>query len=359
MSKPSALPSPRERGRAGRRRPRRRPGPERTLQAPARAASSAGATPPEDCITSGAGSPRSVGRLAEPAEVAAEQRGEVGVDRRWSSSARTRGTAAGPRARRRRGRRAALRAGARRSRRSWRGVEVGEEQADRDRLGAALARSRRRAGPARPSAQRLDHALGPDPLARPRSAARARPAAPASARRGGRARGGSGGRSRAGRRSPRWRPAPSRAPRSSSRALVPTVIPWAKTSTSAGVGAGPLEHRLDRRASRPSDWSSGRGRRPWRCGASVAVEEDRVGEGPADVDPEQHARSLSERRIAPGRAKGPGDAGAPLAVGICSAWRVLPTPRRAAELAVERLRAALSGISALSNVSSRCLCDGQ
>ena len=32
-------------------------GPERTLQAPARAASAAGATPPEDCITNGCGSP--------------------------------------------------------------------------------------------------------------------------------------------------------------------------------------------------------------------------------------------------------------------------------------------------------------
>ena len=56
MSKPSALPSPLIR--ASRPAPTAPPaGPERTLQAPARAASAAGATPPEDCITSGSGRP--------------------------------------------------------------------------------------------------------------------------------------------------------------------------------------------------------------------------------------------------------------------------------------------------------------
>ena len=56
MSKPRALPSPLIRASAP--APTAPPaGPERTLQAPARAASAAGATPPEDCITSGAGSP--------------------------------------------------------------------------------------------------------------------------------------------------------------------------------------------------------------------------------------------------------------------------------------------------------------
>ena len=59
MSKPIALPSPLAWARSP--APTAPPaGPERTLQAPARAASAAGATPPEDCITSGGGSPPSV-----------------------------------------------------------------------------------------------------------------------------------------------------------------------------------------------------------------------------------------------------------------------------------------------------------
>ena len=105
--------------------------------------------------------PRATGRLLEPSQIAAEQRREVGVDR---------------------GRRAALvlaeagqdlvrggdvdpgqpAAGARRSgARGW--VPVGEEQADRDRLGAALAQRRRQAR-GLPGAERLDHPVGPDPL---------------------------------------------------------------------------------------------------------------------------------------------------------------------------------------------------
>ena len=57
MSKPSALPSPESR--ASSPAPTAPPaGPESTLQAPARAASAAGATPPEDSITAGSGKPR-------------------------------------------------------------------------------------------------------------------------------------------------------------------------------------------------------------------------------------------------------------------------------------------------------------
>ena len=59
MSKPSALPSPESS--ASSPAPTAPPaGPESTLQAPARAASAAGATPPEDIITAGSGSPRSL-----------------------------------------------------------------------------------------------------------------------------------------------------------------------------------------------------------------------------------------------------------------------------------------------------------
>ena len=65
MSKPIALPSPLARARSP--APTAPPaGPERTLQAPARAASAAGATPPEDCITSGAGSPPSAAACSSP-----------------------------------------------------------------------------------------------------------------------------------------------------------------------------------------------------------------------------------------------------------------------------------------------------
>ena len=137
MSKPSALPSPQARAR--RPAPTAPPaGPERTLQAPARAASAASATPPEDCITSGRGSPRLGRGLAEPAQVAAEQGGEVGVDRGGRAAlvlaeagqdlVRGGDVDAGQLAPQVLG--DAPLVG---------GVEVGEEQADRDRLGAGLA----------------------------------------------------------------------------------------------------------------------------------------------------------------------------------------------------------------------------
>ena len=149
------------------------------------------------------------------------------------------------------------RAGARRCARSWRGVEVGEEQADRDRLGAALARAAaaRRSGSPSPSGSTTP--VGPDPLGRLEAQLAARPAAPASARRGGRGGGGPGGRSRAGRRSRGSRSAPC-------GRRVPRAGRWCRPSSrgrrprpSRGLGAGPRQHRLDRARSRPADWSSG------------------------------------------------------------------------------------------------------
>ena len=60
MSSPTAF-AARRRGDARRAAPTAPPaGPDSTLQAPARAASAAGATPPEDFMTSGSGSPCSV-----------------------------------------------------------------------------------------------------------------------------------------------------------------------------------------------------------------------------------------------------------------------------------------------------------
>ena len=148
---------------AGRRRPRRRRGPRarsRRRPAPPRPA---GATPPEDLITSGSGSPRSRAASARRAEVAAEQGGEVGVDHRRRAAlvlaklrqhlVRGRDVDAGQ-----------LGAQALGDRALVRGVEVGEQQADRDRLGAGLARPRRPAASSSSVGERLDDALGPDAL---------------------------------------------------------------------------------------------------------------------------------------------------------------------------------------------------
>ena len=88
------------------------------------------------------------------------------------------------------------------------------------------------------------------------------------------------------------------------------------------------------------------------------VEDDRIGERPADVDPEKHARSLSKRRIAPGRAKGPGDPG-PLSLSVSLRLAGLAYTAASEPNSLSSVSTALSGISALSNVSSRCLCDGQ
>ncbi len=318
MSRPSALPSPR--GRASRPAPMAPPaGPERTLQAPARAASSAVATPPEDCITSGSRQPGAGRGLAEAAEVAAEQGREIGVDRRGRAALvlaeagqhLVRGGDVE--------RRAARGAGARRCARSWRRVEVGEEQADRDRLGAALAQQlgqparlpRRRAARSTPSGR---------PARRPRSAARRRPGASASARRGGRGWAGPGGRSRARRRSRGWRSA-----RCGRR--VPPAGRWCRLSShgrrprpSAPSRPARSQHLLDRGDHR-ARLVIGRGRQLRRV-ELLAVEEDGVGEGPAYVDPEQHASKLPssapalaadlavgaehevDRRRAPGRPPG-------------------------------------------------------
>ena len=103
MSMPSALPSPDSvRQQAGADRAAGRPG-EDAPGPGARPPRSAGATPPEDFITSGSGQPALGGRRAEPLEVVARAGGRGRRRSRWSSSARTRETAAGPRARPRRG----------------------------------------------------------------------------------------------------------------------------------------------------------------------------------------------------------------------------------------------------------------
>ena len=74
---------------------------------------------------------------------------------------------------------------------------------------------------------------------------------------------------------------------------MPTVIPWAKTSTSPAA-APARASTASTAAITPRDWSSGRGRH-LRGVEPLAVEEDGVGEGPADVDPEQHADATEVR----------------------------------------------------------------
>ena len=262
MSKPSALPSPQRRARSP--APTAPPaGPERTLQAPARAASSAGATPPEESITCGAGSPAASVASVEPAEVAAEQGREVGVDRGG------RGALVLAEARQHLVRGGDVEVGEALAQVLGEAalvgrVEVGEEQADRHRLGARLLQ--RRGEALRLAVGRAARRSPPARSARPPPAsAPGRSAASASARRGGRGSGRS------------WRAISSRsakpfvaisavrAPRSSSSALVPTVIPWENSSTSAGCGARLREDGVDRRhhpvATPPPAWSA-----PSPCG---------------------------------------------------------------------------------------------
>ena len=239
MSKPSALPSPRDAAPAAPAPTAPPAGPERTLQAPGPRRLRGRRDAAGGLHHQRLRQPGVRGGLAEPAEVAAEQGGEVGVDHGGRAAlvlaeprqhlVRGGDVDAGQRAR----------AGARRAARSWRGVEVGEEQADRDRLGAAVARAARRAARARPR-----RAARPRPSGPIRSAASKRSSGVDQRRRLRRAeaveaRGGPGGRSRAGRRSPRSRPGRCgrRAPRAGR--WCPTVIPWAKASTVAGARRRP------------------------------------------------------------------------------------------------------------------------
>ena len=202
MSRPSVLPSPRAR-RAGRRRRRLRRGPRgrsrrRSGRPPRRAT-----VPPEDCITSGSGSPAALRRLGEAGAGSGRAGGRGRRRSPSSSSARTRGSAAAPRARRRRGGRKRVLADRLGEPRLVRGVEVGEEQADRDRLGLASGRARRRSGAASSSLSCLDHAVGADPLGAPKRSSSGTSGGGFGPRRAGRAAGGPGGRSRAGPRSRR------------------------------------------------------------------------------------------------------------------------------------------------------------
>ena len=86
-----------------------------------------------------------------------------------------------------------------------------------------------------------------------------------------------------------------RAPLSVSSAFVPTVIPWAKRSTSPGAAPARSSAASIARAT-PSDWSLG------VVGAFAgedvgAVEDDGVGERTADVDTEEHCQELAPNKL--------------------------------------------------------------
>ena len=200
------------------------------------------------------GQPAPRRRLAQPPEVAAEQRREVGVDRRRRAAlvlaearqhlVRGGDVDAGQFAAQALGDRPLVRR-----------VEIGEEQADRDRFGAARADQLRQ--PLRLArGERLEHALRPDPLVRLEAQLRRRPAAPASACTAGTARAAPGGRSRAGRRSPASRSAPC-------ARRAPPAARWSRPS-SRGRRTRPRRASAPARRSTsstaaitPSDWSSG------------------------------------------------------------------------------------------------------
>ena len=302
MSRPIASPSPEIRATSP--APTAPPaGPDSTLHAPWRPASRHGATPPEERMISGSGRPLDVAGLGQLAEVPAEQGGEVGVDHRRRAAL----VLAEPRQDLVRDRDVEVRAGGRGSpraiRRSWSGStyeksrqiatdsHAGRLDRGRDPLGLAVLERLDRRRPARRAHGR-------------RSGRRGRRAAGASARTAGRATGRS------------WRPISSRssnpavatsavrAPRSSSSALVPTVIPWTRRATAAGSErAAPSTAStaaITPAASSPGVVGA------FAVNSSRPVERDRVGEGPADVHSEQHAskpkRPGSER---PGRPAEP------------------------------------------------------
>ena len=163
MSSPIALPSPE--ASASRAAPTAPPaGPERTLQAPAAAASAGGGDAPRGLHHQRRRQPARRGRLAEPLQVTAEERRQIGVDRRRRAAlvlahagqhlVRGRDVDPGELAAQVLGQTALVR-----------GVEVGEEQADRDRLRAGAA-DRLGQTPRLIGSERVDHSVRADPLVR-------------------------------------------------------------------------------------------------------------------------------------------------------------------------------------------------
>ena len=284
--------------RARRARRRRRPRPARRARSMRawRAASRALVSPPLERMISGSGRPGRGRALGEPLEVAAQQRRQVGVDH-----GRRRALVLAEHAhelvrRRHVHARAAPRSTARATRALVLGVRVGVQQADGDRLDVA-----RRAG-ARASSASASSSSGAQ--RRPRASQRsrdARSAAPPGRAAPGRARHGRYSSGRVWRAISSTSVKPSvvssavRAPRSSSSALVATVMPWPKLATSLRLDAGALEHDAARPPSRPRTGRAGVvGTLPVNTPPSGG--EHGVGERAADVDAERPAARGGARR---------------------------------------------------------------
>ena len=202
-----------------------------------------------------------------------------------STRARTRGTPARPRARRRRARRdaRARSSAATAARATGRGTQKSRQTATAS------------ASPTSGSVvevERLELAVGPDAAVARRGSARAGRAAPAARRTAGRGARASAGAGAGGARSPAFATNAVRAPRRSSSAFVATVVPCAKRSTPAAPTA---------RAAASTDSSCRAAVGTFAVRTRPAVEQDGVGERPADVDAEdRHARTLHRRgRSAP------------------------------------------------------------
>ena len=280
-------------------------GPVSTVHDPCRAAVSASTTPPPDSTISGAGRPASRRAVGQPLQVAAQQRRDGGVDDVVAQRSYSRNTPAASCESRRGCRRSRQRSRDRRSWSWWRKPDSRQTAADSTSSRQVDPRAR---------------------AARPRRArgARRRPACARARRRAARAaRAAAGGPAHSRYRSARaWRPSSSRsvnpsvansavrAPLPSSRALVPTVIPWTKRSTSPADASALLQRGLDR-VDHPARLVVGRGRRLGRDQPAVG-DQDGVGERPANVDAEQHA---AERY--PARRPGSGPCPTLAAIALC------------------------------------------
>ena len=257
-------------------------GPLSTVHEPWRAAVAASATPPPDSITSGLGSPASRGALAQPLEVAAQQRRQGGVDDRGGAALVLAEDAGGL-------------------------VRGGHVQVVRHELCRRAARAR---GGGSPRAGRRPRPPRRGPratrAARPRRARRSRRRARSAPWPGIRRSGGtSGGGWPAQRRyssGRAWRPSSSRSVKPSvassavratlpsSSAFVPTVMPCTKRSTSSAPAPGLVQRGLDR----GEDALRLVVRRARRLGGDqpLAVEQRGVGERAAHVDAEEHRRNV-------------------------------------------------------------------
>ena len=313
------------------------------------------ATPPLESITSGSGRPASRGALGEPLAGSARRSGDSAasttVVAQRSYSRNTPAVSCEVDTWTPRQRLAEQRAPTRRSCSGWREAP---QQADRDRLHVA-ARSRDAARAAPSSSSGAQHALGAGALGHRRTRSSAGTSGGGCARAqpvelGARlaaelleVREALGGEQRGARA-----PAP-RAARSCRRSSRGT-----KRSDVAGAAPAPLERRVDGGACTPSDWSLGRRRRPWPVTSRVAGEQRGVGEGAADVHPEEHRLGDAGTRSADagGRAARPAE-GVAARPRVDHATRCGTAGRGLAE-ASSRAVAAKSPRGACATGSTRC-----